>query len=238
MAAAAPGPDDGTSARRLTRLQRAMVKTMTTAVSTTALSQVTREIDLAAVLADREARADRPSINTYVLAAVANRLGDHPLLNGRLEGREVLVADRVHLGVAVAVDDGLVVPVIHGADRLSFADLDAAVATAARKARDDELTLPDIEGGTFTVSNLGMFGVDGGFAIPPPPQAAILLVGRVQERFVPDGNGAPVLRPSAWFGLTFDHRFIDGVAAARLLEDLDATLADAATLADTAGGPP
>lgn len=226
----------GETPHRLTRLQRAMVKTMGKAVATTALSQVTREIDMGSVLADRETRPGRPSVNTYVMAAAASRLGDHPMLNGRLEGSEVIVADQVNLGLAVSVPEGLVVPVVHGADRLSFGALEEALAAAAGKARGNELTFADIEGGTFTVSNLGMFGVDGGFAIPPPRQGAILLVGRVKERFVPDDEGAPVLRPLCRFGLTFDHRFIDGSTAARFLLDLDEVLSDGARLVATAGG--
>jgi pyruvate dehydrogenase E2 component (dihydrolipoamide acetyltransferase) len=223
-----PTPASGTS-HRLNRLQRTMVKTMSHAVHTAALSQVAREIDMSAVLADR-GDEHRYSINTYVLAAVARCLGRHPLLNSRLDERSLFVNDHVNLGIAVSVPDGLVVPVIHGADLMSFDELDAAAAAAADKARNGSLTFDDIEGGTFTVSNLGMFGVDGGFAIPPQPQGAILLVGRVADRFVPDDAGAPVARPIGWFGLTFDHRFIDGAAAARLLTDLDAALGDAGSL--------
>ncbi len=157
------------------------------------------------------------------------------MLSGRLEGRSVFVADSVNLGVAVAVADGLVVPIVHGADGLGFDELDAAVRVAAEKARNDDLTFADIEGGTFTVSNLGMHGVDGGFAIPPPPQGAILLVGRVKSVFVPADDGSPVARKVAWFGLTFDHRFIDGATAAALLADLDTTLSQATNLRTSPG---
>ncbi len=222
---------------RLTRLQRAMVKTMSNAVSVAALSQVTREIDMSSVIRDREARTARPSINTYVMAAVAGRLGSHPLLNGRLEGREVVVPDHVNLGIAVSVAEGLVVPIVHGADRMSFTELGEALAVAAGKARDNNLSFDDIEGGTFTVSNLGMFGIDGGFAIPPQLQSAILLVGRVHERFVPDDDGLPALCSLCSFGLTFDHRFIDGAAASALLADVAAALADAGALVDNTGRP-
>jgi len=232
-----PSPSPGETAYRLTRLQKAMAKTMTNAVTTAALSQIAREIDMVSVLADRDTQPTRPSINTYVMAAAAACLGSHPMLNGRLVGREVIVSHRVNLGVAVSVPDGLVVPVVHGADQLTFEDLDAAVTAAAHKARYGKLTFEDVEQGTFTVSNLGMFGVDGGFAIPPPPQGAILLVGRVRDQFLPDDEGAPVLRPMCRFGLTFDHRFIDGSTAAKLLLDLDATLADAAALRETLGRP-
>lgn len=220
----------GETAERLTRIQKAMVRSMSKAVSGPALSQVTREIDLGSVIADRTDRGPGHSINTYVMAAVASILGDHPLINGRLGDGEVLVADRVNLGMAVAVDDGLVVPVIHGADRLSFSHLDTAIAAAAEKARTGKLKFEDVDGGTFTVSNLGMFGVDGGFALPPPPQAAILLVARAKRVLIPGSDGSPEARTQAWFGLTYDHRFIDGASAARALADLDAALADAPAL--------
>lgn len=222
---------------KLSRLQRAMVKTMSGAVHTAALSQVTREIDMSSVVADRAEVETKPSINTYVLAAVSRCLGSHPMLNGRLEDRSVVVPDHVNLGLAVSVDEGLVVPVIHGADTMSFEVLGAAAERMADKARSGALTFEDIEGGTFTVSNLGMFGVDGGFAIPPPPQGAILLVGRITERFVPDEAGSPLLKPFCWFGLTFDHRFIDGATAARLLTDIDGSLGDATALRNTKGEP-
>jgi pyruvate dehydrogenase E2 component (dihydrolipoamide acetyltransferase) len=226
---------DGVTEQRLGRLGKAMAKSMATAVSTAALSQVTKEIDLGSVVDDRASSDETASVNTYVLAAVAACLGDHPMLNGRLEDRSVLTPDTVNLGVAVAVTDGLLVPVVHGADNLGFEDLDAAVRAQAAKARNNDLEFADIDGGTFTVSNLGMYGIDGGFAIPPPPTGAILLVGRAKLVFVPGEDGQPEVRTVAWFGLTFDHRFIDGATAAALLADIDEALADAPGLRATAG---
>jgi pyruvate/2-oxoglutarate dehydrogenase complex dihydrolipoamide acyltransferase (E2) component len=228
-------PETIETASRPTRLQRAMAKTMTRAANTAVLSQVVRDIDMTSVEHDRAGAAERSSINTYVLAAVTGSLVDHPMLNSRLDEGSVVVPDRVNLGIAVSVPDGLVVPVIHGADRLSFPELEATARAAAAKAQSGELTFPDIEGGTFTVSNLGMFGIDGGFAIPPHPQAAILLVGRVRRCFVPDDAGLPVARPVCRCGLSFDHRFIDGASAARFLMAVDAALADAARLRENLG---
>ena len=138
-------------------------------------------------------------------------------------------------GVAVAVGEGLRVPIIRGADTLGFGRLAEAVQTTAGKARSNKLVFADIDGGTFTVSNLGMYGVDGGFAIPPPPQGAILLVGRAKKAFVPAADDSPEVHTLAWFGLTFDHRFIDGATAAALLTDIDEALADAPRLRETAG---
>jgi pyruvate dehydrogenase E2 component (dihydrolipoamide acetyltransferase) len=227
--------DAGISEHRLGRLGRAMAKSMTAAVSTAALSQVTKQIDLGSVVDDRATLDDPVSINTYVLAAVAACLGRHPMLNGRLDDKTVVTPDAVNLGIAVAVDEGLLVPVIHGADQLSFDHLDEAVQATATKARANKLVFADIDGGTFTVSNLGMYGVDGGFAIPPPPQGAILLVGRAKRAFVPAEDDSPEVHTLAWFGLTFDHRFIDGATAAALLADVDETLADASRLRENAG---
>jgi pyruvate dehydrogenase E2 component (dihydrolipoamide acetyltransferase) len=209
----------------LGQLRRMMAKTMHESVQRGALSQVTREMDLTAVEAARRAAGEgRHSLNTYLLAAVACTLPHHPLLNAELVENNILVFDAVNLGMAIAVPEGLVVAVIRDAERKSLDELAAAAADLAARARSGKLRMPDIEGGTFTVSNLGMFGVDGGFPLPRPPEGAILLVGRMrsQAAWV---DGTVVERPSAWFSLTFDHRFIDGAAAAAFLAELQEQLA-------------
>ena len=209
----------------LGRVRKMMAQSMQASVQRAALSQVTREMDLSAVQAARAAAGDtRHSLNTYIMAAVARTLPTHPLLNAELVDDKVVVFDAVNLGMAVAVDDGLVVTVVRDADKLSLDELAAAIGDLAGRARSGKLKLADIEGGTFTVSNLGMFGVDGGFPLPRPPEGAILLIGRVrgQPALV---NGALVERPVAWFSLTFDHRFIDGAAAAAFMQELQERLA-------------
>ena len=198
---------------------------MDASVRGAALSQVTREMDLSGVQAARvEAGEQRHSLNTYLMAAVARALPNHPLLNAELVEQNVVVFAAVNLGMAVAVDDGLVVTVVRGADKLTLDELAGAVGDLAGRARAGKLKLADIEGGTFTVSNLGMFGIDGGFPLPRPPEGAILLVGRVrsQPALV---DGQLVERPMAWFSLTFDHRVIDGAAAAAFLQEVQAKLA-------------
>lgn len=207
----------------LNRVRKAMAKAMSTTVSTAALSQVSRSIDLGALVAARAAGTARHSINTYVMAAIARTLPAHPLLNGRLVDQHVRVPAVVNLGMAVATDDGLLVPVIHRADTMAIADLDAAARDLATRARAGTLRMADVDAGTFTVSNLGMMGVDAAFALPPPPQAAIVVVGRVRPRVEPDGAGFAVVQEAS-FGLTYDHRFIDGATAAALLADLSARL--------------
>ncbi len=225
MTASVPSPR-GLSVREvlpLGRVRKVMAQTMRDSVQHAALSQITREMDLTAVQAVRRALASSVSLNVFLLAAVARTLPHHPLLNAELVEDKVLVYEPVNLGMAVAVPDGLIVAVIREAQRKTLAELAAAAEDIAARARSGKLGYADIEGGTFTVSNLGMFGVDGGFPLPRPPEGAILLVGRAQPRpAVVDG--AVVIRDLAWFSLTFDHRFIDGAAAAAFLQEVQERL--------------
>lgn len=210
----------------LNRVRRAMAKAMTASIAASALSQVSRSIDVGPLAAARAAAdsTTRISINSYVMAATARVLAKHPFLNGRLIDNTVHVPAVVNLGMAVATAEGLLVPVIHRADEKSVAELDAAATDLARRARAGELRMADIDAGTFTVSNLGMLGIDNGFALPPPPQAAILLVGRARPRAEPDLVGGFTTVTEAMFSLTYDHRFIDGADAAAFLNDLTSRL--------------
>ncbi len=211
----------------LGRVRRVMAQSMRDSVERAALSQVTREMDLTPLQDLRRALPDRMSLNVFLLSVVARTLTHHPLLNAELVGDQVLVYEPVNLGMAVAVPDGLIVVVIRDAHLKGLAELAAEAEAIAARARGGKLTYADIEGGTFTVSNLGMFGVDSGFPLPRPPEGAILLVGRCEPRpAVVDG--ALAIRDTAWFSLTYDHRFIDGAAAAAFLKDLAETLAQPA----------
>jgi pyruvate dehydrogenase E2 component (dihydrolipoamide acetyltransferase) len=208
----------------LGRVRRMMAQGMYDSVQRAALSQISREMDLSQVQAARNAAgAQRHSINSYILQAVARSLPNHPLLNAELAGEEIVVFDAVNLGMAVAVADGLIVTVIPHADQRDLHDLAATAGDLAERARNGKLRMADIEGGTFTVSNLGMYQVDGGFPLPRPPEGAILLVGRMrsQPALV---NGALAERQVACFSLTFDHRFIDGAAAALFLQEVQERL--------------
>jgi len=197
---------------------------MKASVENAALSQVSREIDVTALqLFRRDQLAGsepRISLNTLIMVAVARVLPRHPLLNAELVEREILVYDTVNLGMAVATPAGLIVVVIPEAHRLALPELAAAVADRVERTRAGQLALADVEGGTFTVSNLGMYGVDSGFPLPRPPEAAILLVGAARPKPAVVDNQVAV-RDIAWFSLSFDHRFIDGSAAAAFLQDLN-----------------
>ncbi len=208
----------------LKSIRQMMAKSMKASVDTAALSQISREIDVTPLNALRQQIEPRPSLNALLLAAVARTLPAHPLLNAELVERTILVYDTVNLGMAVATPAGLVVVVIPAAQQLSLAELAAAVQDRVERTRAGTLALADVEGGTFTVSNLGMYGVDGGFPLPRPPEGAILLVGAARPKpAVIDGQ--IVARDIAWFSLTYDHRFIDGAAAAAFLQDLNGLIA-------------
>jgi len=166
-----------------------------------------------------------PSVTELLVLTVSRTLRDHPRLNGRYAGGELEVHDDVNVRVAVATDEGLVAPVIAQADTLSLRELVPKVKDLVRRARDHELSPEELSGGTFTISNLGMMGIDSFDAIINTPEAAILAVGRV--RTVPewrDGWWAPRRVISAT--LSVDHRVADGADGARFLADLQSVLSD------------
>ncbi len=210
----------------LNRLGRAMAKGMKASVETLALSQVSRELDLTSLQAlrrEKSNKGEKLSLNTLLMAAVARTLPDHKLLNAQLVENEVVVYAPINLGMAVATALGLIVAVIHGADQLDLNALGQRIDALVERARLGKLGLSDIEGGTFTVSNLGMYGVDSGFALPRPPESAVLLLGAARPRPALV-DGALASRETCWAALTYDHRFIDGAIAGAFLKDLDSLL--------------
>ncbi len=157
-----------------------------------------------------------PSINDFILSAAAGALKEFPSLNASFTEQGVRIFADINLGMAVALEEGLVVPVIRNADKLALGDLAKKSRELAEKAQKKKLFPLDYEGGTFTVSNLGMLGVDSFTAIINPPECAILAVGRVAPRAVPDGEKIAV-RPMMTMTLSADHRVVDGALAARFL---------------------
>jgi pyruvate dehydrogenase E2 component (dihydrolipoamide acetyltransferase) len=160
-----------------------------------------------------------PSINDFILMACARALKEFPSVNASVTGQGMETYSDINIGIAVALEEGLVVPVIRNADRLSLAELAKQSRDLAEKAQKKKLFPADYEGGTFTVSNLGMFGIDNFIAIINPPQCAILAVGQVAPRVVPHGEGIAV-RPMMTMSLSADHRVVDGAIAARFLRDV------------------
>jgi len=165
-----------------------------------------------------------------ILKAVALALKAHPTINSSFEDDQVKIFERINVGIAVATDHGLLVPVVKDADKRSISELAAEVASLTQKARSSTLTEEDVKGGTFTVTNLGMFDVDIFTPLINPPQCAILGVGRIAERpVVVEGKVLP--KPTMTLSLSFDHRIVDGVPAAKFLRTVKELVEDARGLA-------
>lgn len=169
-------------------------------------------------LASRE--QPRVSLTAIIVKACAWALQRHPLINSRLEGDEIQLLQEINIGIAVALDEGLIVPVVKAIDKKGVTEIANDIAHVAERARQGRLQMQDLGGGTFTVSNLGMFGVDRFTAIINPPETAILAIGRVNNRFIPNPQNQPVMRPLLTATLSADHRVVDGAEAARFLSDL------------------
>lgn len=162
-------------------------------------------------------RETRLSYTEMLVKAVALALREHRIVNATLDGEQIKVFEDVNIGVAVAAEKGLVVPVIRNADKKSLNEIASVLQTLVEKARQGELTKDDVTGGTFTITNLGMYGVDVFIPIINPPETAILGVGRVVEKPVAV-NGQVTVRPMMQLSLAYDHRIVDGAPAAQFLQ--------------------
>ena len=169
------------------------------------------------LIAEWESESVRVTYTDLVLLAAVKALGKHPKMNAALIDSAITQFAAVQLGVAVALDEGLIVPVIHDADAKGLKEIASASADLAERARSGSLTMDDVEGGTFTVTSLGMFGVDGFTPILNPPQAGILGVGRIYDGVAWDGD-IPVKAARMRLSLTWDHRVLDGAPAAEFLK--------------------
>ncbi len=163
------------------------------------------------------------SFTALIVQTVAQALRRHPMVNASLQGDEIVLYDEVNVGVAVDTEEGLIVPVVKEADTKDLPEIDAEIEELAERAREGILSLDEVTGGTFTVSNLGMFGVEDFHAIINPPQTAILAVGAISKRPVAV-NERVVIRPVMKMTLSADHRVLDGAAAAEFLRDIKASL--------------
>lgn len=176
---------------------------------------LTVEVDMSRALSVKE-RVPGATVTDALLGACAKALTEHPALNAHYGDEAVTTYDTVNLGLAVATPAGLVVPVVHGAERLDLVALGEARRDVTARARDGRLQIADVTGGTFTVSNLGMMGIDRFDAILNVPQVAILAVGSTSHRQVWN-DGDPAWLPVAELTLTCDHRAVDGATGAAFL---------------------
>jgi pyruvate dehydrogenase E2 component (dihydrolipoamide acetyltransferase) len=217
--AAAPAAARG-AAPSVGTVWRIMAERMTASWTTAPHFYLVREVTVSRLVSwlpqARKQTGARVTYTDLLVRLVAAAIARHPAVNGAWrDGALVRNAD-INIGLAVAIDDGLVVPVLHRADTLSLADIAARREDLVTRAQAGKLRPADIQGGGFTLSNLGMFGVDAFSAIVNPPQAAILAVGRIADRVVAV-NGQPAVQPTMVLTLSCDHRALDGARGAQFL---------------------
>ena len=202
-----------TGQRMLESVHNAPQFTLILNVDTTNLLWL-REALMERILAET---GERPSITALLVGIVAAALKEHPRVNASFEGGRIRLYREINIGVAIGTDDGLVVPVIRAADQKNLLQIVQELKTFQEKARVMRFTSEDLSGGTFTISNLGMYGIEHFEAIINPPQAAILAVGRIIKTPVGMPDESVALRPMMGLTLTVDHRVLDGVQGARFL---------------------
>jgi 2-oxoisovalerate dehydrogenase E2 component (dihydrolipoyl transacylase) len=227
----APQPAAGDQTLKLTPMRRSIAEHMARSKSTIPHAWTVTEVDMTSIVRVRQAaregfRRQEGVDLTYVpfvIKAVVENLRHHPILNAAWGGDHIILRKELNIGVAVSVEDGLVVPVIHHADDKNLAGLAKALEDLAGRARTGKLTLEDVQGGTFTVNNPGTFGSVISYAIINQPQAAILNMEAIVKRPVVIED-AIAIRSMMNLCLSFDHRVMDGVAAVRFLQGVRASL--------------
>lgn len=208
-----------------TSMRRAIARNLTKSYQEAPHIFFQRDIEMGALQTLLEKLRQRPSpakLSMTVLLAkvVAWALAQHPKVNSHLVGESIRQFHQVNMGIAVALEEGLIVPVLRDVGGKGLGQLAVELADLTKRARANQLKAPDLADGTFTISNLGMFGIDQFTAIINPPQVAILAVGATTQRFVPDAQGQPVLRSIGTLTLSVDHRVIDGAVAAQFMATL------------------
>ncbi|MFG6591764.1 2-oxoglutarate dehydrogenase complex dihydrolipoyllysine-residue succinyltransferase [Sulfitobacter sp. 1A12157] len=232
---AASAPDDAAREERvkMTRLKQTMARRLKEAQNTAAILTTFNEVDMTEVMALRNAyKADfekkhgvRMGFMSFFTKACCHALKEIPEVNAEIDGTDVIYKNYVHMGVAAGTPTGLVVPVIKNADAMSFAEIEKAVNAMGKKARDGKLTMADMTGGTFTISNGGVYGSLMTAPILNPPQSGILGMAKIQDRPMAI-NGEVVIRPMMYISLSYDHRLIDGKGAVTFLVRVKEMLED------------
>jgi pyruvate dehydrogenase E2 component (dihydrolipoamide acetyltransferase) len=215
-----------TGAPALSSIARLMAERTTQSWTTAPHFFLVREIDASGLIAAREKHGKSITHTDLLVAMVARALAKHPKMNASWTGSAIQYNPAINISIAIAVQDGVVGAVIPNADTAALPAISARRRDLAERARAGRLHPPDVTGGTFTISNLGMFGVDAFSAIITPPQAAVLAVGRIGERVVPV-NGLIGIRPILTLTLSSDHRVVDGAQAAAFLNDVAEALTSA-----------
>jgi len=225
VAAAASGGTSRAEERvKMTRLRQTVAKRLKSAQETAALLTTFNDVDMSAVIEARNRYKDlfekkhgvRLGFMGFFTKAVCMALKDIPAVNAQIEGDEIVYHNYADISVAVSAPNGLVVPVIRNADAMSVAEIEKTIADFGKRAKDGALTMEDMKGGTFTISNGGVFGSLMSTPIINPPQSAVLGLHRIEDRPVAR-DGQVVVRPMMYLALSYDHRLIDGREAVTFL---------------------
>jgi pyruvate dehydrogenase E2 component (dihydrolipoyllysine-residue acetyltransferase) len=227
-AAAAPEPERGEAGpkgeaeiQELTRLQQTISRRMAESKATAPDFSISLTVDMTQAVELRkrlkEVADPAPSFNDMVVKAAATALTEHPRVNGAYRDGKFELYENVNIGVAVAAQDALVVPTVFNADQKSLGQISKDARAVIEKVRDKTVTPPELSGGTFTVSNLGMFGIEFFSAIINPPQASILTVGKLEKRPAVDASGRIVAQDQMTLSLVCDHRILYGADGAQFL---------------------
>jgi len=223
---ALPGivPSDREERIRMSRRRQTIAQRLVEAQHTAAMLTTFNEIDMTAIMDVRSRRKDafkeRHNVSlgfmSFFTKAALGALKAFPRLNAEIQGNEIVLKRYYDIGIAVSTDEGLIVPVLRDADRKSFADIERGVADLAKKARSNTLSLADLQGGTFTITNGGVFGSLLSTPILNAPQVGILGMHKIEQRPIAL-NGQVVIRPMMYVALSYDHRIVDGSEAVRFL---------------------
>jgi 2-oxoglutarate dehydrogenase E2 component (dihydrolipoamide succinyltransferase) len=218
---------------KMTRLRQTIAKRLKGAQETAALLTTFNDVDMSAVMETRNKYKDsfekkhgvKLGFMSFFAKASCLALKDIPGVNAQIQGDEIVYFDYVDLSVAVSAPSGLMVPVVRNVDKMSFADIEKAIANYGKAAKDGKLTMEDMKGGTFTISNGGVFGGLMSTPIINPPQSAVLGLHRIEDRPVVR-NGQIVIRPMMYIALSYDHRLIDGREAVTALKTIKEAIED------------
>ncbi len=218
-------PEEGEERVRMTRLRRTIAARLKEAQNTAAMLTTFNEVDMTAVMALRAEYRDafekkhggvRLGFMGFFVRACCAALAEFPAVNAEIDGEDIVYRQHVHMGIAVGGANGLVVPVVRHADALGFAQIESAVAELGKRARDGALRLEDLTGGTFSITNGGVYGSLMSTPIINPPQSAILGMHKIQDRPIAVGKSIEI-RPMMYLALSYDHRIIDGREAVSFL---------------------
>ena len=231
VATASAGPRE--ERVKMTRLRKTIASRLKDAQNTAAMLTTYNEVDMSAVMAARAKYKDlfakkhniKLGFMSFFTKACCLGLKEIPSVNAQIEGEEIVYRNYANIGVAVSAPNGLVVPVLKDAQDMGFADTELAIANFGKKARDGKLTVADMQNGTFTISNGGIFGSLMSSPILNAPQSAILGMHKIQERPMAE-NGQVVIRPMMYLALSYDHRIIDGREAVTFLVRVKEALED------------